>query len=251
MSRGIIAAGIHRPLNWRPSRPDHRDYKFRPTTAAIAASVDPLDIPLGIPIWDQGNLGSCTAHGTGFVWAHRMQTEGKGQIMPSRLFIYYCEREIEGTTGDDDGAVIRDGLTALANDGCPFESVWPYVISQFTVKPPDDVYKAALADVALEYSNVSLDKFSIQAALTAGNPITFGFTVFESFNNVGADGIMPLPGKNEDVMGGHCVAIVGYNADGLWCRNSWSASWGKDGRFLMPWANLDNCDDAWVLTKVQ
>ena len=41
-------------------------------------------------------------------------------FMPSRLFIYYNEREIEGTINEDSGAMIRDGIKSVNKQGvCP------------------------------------------------------------------------------------------------------------------------------------
>ena len=51
--------------------------------------------------------------------------------MPSRLFIYYNERVIEGTVGSDAGAQIRDGIKVVAKQGVPPETDWPYDIAKF------------------------------------------------------------------------------------------------------------------------
>ena len=65
-------------------------------------------------------------------------------FMPSRLFIYYNEREMEHTVYSDSGARIRDGIKSVNKQGvCP-ETVWPYDIEKFTDKPPQDCYKDAL-----------------------------------------------------------------------------------------------------------
>ena len=245
--------GQLRNLNWKPALKDFRDKRYtpKPKLAPLPDHVDPLDAE--IAIWDQGQLGSCTAHGTGSLWAHRMLKEGKGQVMPSRLFIYYCERVIEDTVSDDNGALVRDGLKALADSGVPPESYWPYDIARFDEKPPQEAYDAALNDVALEYNAVDMNLDAIKHCLADGNPITFGFTVFESINNTGPDGMMPMPSDDERILGGHCVAFVGYDdaKQCFICRNSWGVNSGFKGRFYMPYSNLPNCSDGWVLTSVK
>ena len=47
----------------------------------------------------------------------------------SRLFLYYNERSLEGTTKIDSGATIRDAVLALTNYGICQETSWPYDIS--------------------------------------------------------------------------------------------------------------------------
>ena len=92
--------------------------------------------PLQPPIFDQGPLGSCTGNGiAGELEAQALAQGLKLQTM-SRLFIYYNERDMEGTTDQDAGADIRDGIKSVNQTGACFESEWPYDISKFTQKPP-------------------------------------------------------------------------------------------------------------------
>ena len=52
-------------------------------------------------------------------------------FVPSRLFLYYNERALEGTVSTDSGAQIRDGIKSVASQGdCP-ESIWPYDVTKF------------------------------------------------------------------------------------------------------------------------
>jgi len=41
--------------------------------------------------------------------------ESKPVLVPSRLFIYYNERVIEGTVNSDSGAQIRDGIKTISH----------------------------------------------------------------------------------------------------------------------------------------
>jgi len=50
-------------------------------------------------------------------------------MTPSRLFIYYNEREMEGTVSTDAGANIRDGIKSLKTIGAAPERDWPLNIS--------------------------------------------------------------------------------------------------------------------------
>ena len=88
-----------------------------------------------------------------------------------------------------------------------------------------------------------------------------GAIVFEHACNLGLEGIVPkrevpMPGTDEQVLGGHCVMAVGYDdQEGKFiCRNSWGTSWGDEGYFYMPYAYLlDNnlSDDFWTIRLVE
>ena len=241
---------------WKPGLPDHRAKKFKLKTPIPVPPPSVDSLTAFIVAWDQGNLGSCTAHGTGRIWSHRYAVEKATQNppIPSRLFIYYNERALDGTIGQDAGAAVSDGLNVLANLGAPLESDWPYDVSQFAIKPPDQAYTDALQEIALQYEAVNVDLTSIKQALAAGNPITMGFTVFESFEESWAvPGMMPMPNPSEQVLGGHCVCMDGYDdsKNAFHCMNSWGTGWGLSGGFWMPYANLTNCDDFWVLTAIK
>ena len=53
----------------------------------------------------------------------------------ARCGCYYNERVLEGSTGSDSGAQIRDGIKTVVREGfCP-EAEWPYDTDAFATKP--------------------------------------------------------------------------------------------------------------------
>src|SRR6185312_1917646 len=151
---------------WRPSKPDHRDHIFQfdadapvPVKASVAQWAP--------PVLDQGQLGSCTAHGiTGALRLNKIK-QGAADVARARLQLYYDERALEGTTKSDAGAEIRDGIMTLAAKGVAEESLWPYDISKFKKKPPKNVYTDALKEKALTYQSVPVNVNAIKAAIAA------------------------------------------------------------------------------------
>lgn len=243
---------------WLPQYPDIRDLKFkrRLHDTALPPAVDLR--PQDIPIFDQGQLGSCTGNGIAGAVGFLRKKRGLPVDIVSRLFIYYNERMIEGTVDQDSGAMIRDGIKSVAQLGvCP-ETEWPYDISTFTVKPSDACYADALKDVAVKYTAIdNTDINQIKDALASGFPVVMGFTVYSSFESeeVAKTGVVPMPAPAESVLGGHCVEIIGYtDADQRFlCRNSWGADWGMMGYMTMPFAYLANADlasDFWCIELV-
>lgn len=238
---------------WKPSPPDRRDYQLR---------IHEVDLPGGTDlrandpsIWDQSQLGSCVAHGSPAGAIHAFVAAGMmkpNDFMPSRLFHYYEGRVLEGTTSYDSGLTIRDGVKAINKYGLPPESDWEYDISKFTEKPPQQAYTDAVTREATVYAAVDQDLTSMKTVLASGLPIIIGFTVYESFESDAANstGQIPMPGDNEQVLGGHCMLVVGYGSDKFICRNSWGTGWGDNGYCYMPFEYLTDsnlADDFWVI----
>ena len=94
-------------------------------------------------VYDQGHLGSCTANAIGAAFEFDLMKQRQKDFMPSRLFIYYNERAIEGTVDSDSGAMIRDGIKSTAKLGVCTEDTWPYDLARFTEKPPAKAYTEA------------------------------------------------------------------------------------------------------------
>ena len=246
-----------RRYGWKRDLPDRRDYYHSFTrTSAPPAEVDLRDqCP---PIVDQGKLGSCTANAIGgaFHFDELKQCEPDA-FAPSRLFIYWNERDAEGTVDADSGAEIRDGIKSIARQGvCP-ETAWPYDITQFKVKPSEKCYADAVKHKAVLYKRVQQEEEQLKACLDAGLPFVFGFTVYESLETeeVAKSGVVPMPAEGEKVLGGHAVMCVGYRDSSrqFIVRNSWGPEWGMDGYCLFPYDYLLDpqlSSDFWTVQRV-
>jgi C1A family cysteine protease len=210
------------------------------------------------PVYDQGQLGSCTANAIGAAFEYEQLKQKQKDFMPSRLFIYYNERAIEGTVDSDSGAMIRDGIKSVAKLGvCP-EDTWPYDIAHFTEKPPKKAYTEATKHQVLVYRRVIANLHQMQGCLASGYPFVFGFTVYESFMTpeVAATGEVPLPPRSEQVLGGHAVLAVGYDdaTQRFIVRNSWGKGWGNKGYCTMPYGYLTDpslARDFWAVYTVE
>lgn len=250
----------NRKYGWTPDLPDHRDLLRREITRAKINNLPPsFDLtPKMPPVYDQGDLGSCTANAIAGACEFMRLLDGLPDWTPSRLFIYYQERLKEGTVKSDAGAAIRDGIKAVSSIGAPPESAWPYDISKFTVKPSAAAYKLASTHLAIKYLAVAQDISQIKATIAAGFPVVFGFSVYESFESasVAKSGVVYLPIGNERLLGGHAVVAVGYDdvKQRITVRNSWGASWGLRGYFTIPYAYLTNPDlasDFWTIQSAE
>jgi C1A family cysteine protease len=204
-------------------------------------------------VFDQGSLGSCTANGLCALISYLQPG-----FMGSRLFLYYNERSLEGTVEEDSGAYVIDGINSLVKNGICKESMWPYDISKYKVKPSDSCYQNALDHQALKVKNLQQDREIMKKSLANGIPFVVGIAVYESFMSasVAKTGIVPMPKYREQLLGGHLVTCVGYDdKKGLWIlRNSWGVEWGDKGYFYLPYQYLlksQLTSDLWCILKME
>ncbi len=251
-------------LGWLPDLPDQRDHIFEPEKLfGVVAPQAKVDLRAECPvIYNQGQLGSCTANALAAAFDFDRKKEGHSFMTPSRLFIYWNERDMEGTVNSDAGARIRDGVKSLKKIGVAPESEWPYVIDQYTVKPAAKCYTDAKKNEALAYQRIVTPHTDptrdMLACLAAGYPFVAGISVYESFesDNVRKTGIVPMPGADERLLGGHAVLVIGYDTakSEFICRNSWGTSWGDAGHFYLPFAYLTTrglASDMWLVKTVE
>ncbi len=245
-------------FGWVPDLPDQRDHLYAAPVETLAALPPRIDLrPQCPPVYDQGQLGSCTANAIAAAIEFDLMKQKMSDFVPSRLFIYYNERVMEHTVDSDSGAQIRDGIKSVGKQGdCP-EPEWPYVIAKFRKEPPARCYRDAVKHTAVLYQRLTPIANQLKGCLASGYPFVFGFTVYESFETaqVARTGHAPMPQPGEQVLGGHAVMAVGYDDAKQWfiIRNSWGARWGLRGYFTMPCAYLTDpnlADDFWTIRVV-
>lgn len=247
-----------RKYGWRRGLPDRRDHKYM-APQGMAPLPSKVDLRPTCPeVYDQLSLGSCTGQAIGGCLHFNQLRNGVAKPWtPSRLFIYYNERLIEGTVREDAGAEIRNGIKSLVKWGvCP-EAMWPYDIRRFRQKPGVRCYKKALDNRITSYQRLdNRNLHQLQSCLAEGHPFVFGFAVFESFegDEIARTGKFQMPGENEKLLGGHAVMGVGYDDEKqeLIVRNSWGEKWGDGGYYYMPFSFVTDpnfCDDFWMIRQ--
>lgn len=240
---------------------DRRDFLAQPTVPYTGQFVD-VSSGFGWDPWDQGQLGSCVSHGSSAALTFAQLKAGLPVEDPSRLFHYFAARLRAGyDTSQDTGLEIRDGIDSLAKDGVPPTPDWPYDTSKFTQRPPMTAWTDATSYEAVKYGAVA--PTAVDAMVASGFPVVIGFDVYESFegDQNASSGIMPIPGKGEQLIGGHCVVICSTVKDGAdlgggavagqlyrKCRNSWGTGWGQGGYFWYPDAAMKYASDFWQVT---
>lgn len=252
-----VNADTKQKYGWVRDIPDHRD-KYHQFMEKELPSLYTLDISK-VPVYNQGHLGSCTANAIACAYQYdEIKQKEKDENTPSRLFIYYNERAMEGTVNSDSGAQIRDGIKTINQTGVCDESLWPYDITKFAEKPSENCYQAAENNKAVTYTRVLQTLSQLKLALDAGFPVVFGVSVYSSFESEKAaeTGVIPLPQPDEKLLGGHAITMYGYDEENkqFLFRNSWGNEWGQNGDGRIPYdyvLNPDLAADFWTVTKIK
>jgi C1A family cysteine protease len=257
---------------WTPDLPDHRDLLFAAPPAKLAALPAKVDLRRQCPkVYDQGQIGSCTANAIAAAIEFDLFKQKLSDFVPSRLFIYFNERDMEHSVPLDNGAQIRDGVKSVNKLGvCP-EAEWTYDATPAdpntnlwppsakpAQRPTKQCYTDALHHQALSYQRVNRDLAQFKGCLAAGYPFIFGFTVYSAFESaaVAKTGVLNLPAAAEKVEGGHAVLAVGYDdaSQRFTVRNSWGPKWGQKGYFTMPFTYLLSsqlASDFWTIRVME
>lgn len=209
--------------------------------ALSAANLDGLpaavDLREAMPrVYDQGPLGSCTGQSVGAGLEYLARRVDLHDGTPSRLALYFDGRAARGHVGEDDGAALADVVAAAAVRGFASEDLWPYEVDRFARAPSMAYRERAQHTRLVNAEPLAHDLGTLLSTLAAGHPIAFGVEVFESFEHIGADGLVPLPESGELALGGHAMLAVGYDREAGYflVRNSWGEGWGDEGYCWMP-----------------
>jgi hypothetical protein len=231
-----------RPLGWRKDKYDGRDfihYRLIPITLP-----DSVDLSANLPeVRDQGNIGSCVGFGVGA----NITATAKQQDVFSEWFspnwIYNGARFIEGTLNEDAGAYPRDGFQWLVDKGGLLEHFWPYDGTQLDKTPPPAKFDTEADKYpVLAYYRVTGGADGICTALAAGHFVSIGTPWFDTWFDVGADGVLPAVNSFSDCVGGHETCLYGYDMTKgvFYGMNSWGPDWGRGGHYTMPMSAFSN-----------
>lgn len=190
-------------------------------------------------IYDQGQLGSCTANAAATMITYIYRTTQNKIMWPSRLFLYYNTRLLENTVSFDAGATLRSTMKSLSKYGVCRETVWPYQLNRFALQPSQPSYKEASLYCGLAYASLLIDVDQIKQALRNQFVVIVGMYVYADIYSVTAKTpTLRLPNtKTQRPVGGHALCIIGYDdtQQAFLVRNSWGRRWGSNGNLWIPY----------------
>jgi len=237
-------------------RKDPKDLRDIP----MALVLPPITLPKSFdytgrmtPVRDQKSEGTCVAFASVVgVKEYEDSQEYRKLIALSPRYVYSLCKKFDGSP-DEEGTYPRIAMKVLLNYGvCP-EDYWPYRPHQ------KDLPKKNAKECAKRYRIKAYARLKgileMKRNLLINGPFLAGVKVFTSWldKKTQKTGLIPLPKRNEEIIGGHAVCIVGFdNAGQLFkFKNSWSVKWADKGYGYLPYEYIKRyCSDAWSATDL-
>jgi len=203
-----------------------------------------------IPISDQWTTQSCVGHAMAIAIALRIRASGAWAPLPSALDIYDMAL---GDVRVDAGTTLFAAADAVSRLGWLTEVERPWDASKVATQKDRATWRLAhkaWLRRGMKHRRVVIDvRRAIENALNAGFGVVIGSDVGPEFEDL-------RPGEvyaGEPIRkGGHALAVVGYNANGVIIRNSWGSSWCDGGYGMLTWDFIESAKtrSIWVIDSM-
>jgi len=223
--------------------PDSRDFVFEPSLNQVANDQFPSE---KLHILNQGREGSCVGHALAAAINYLNQKRDT-QFTASRRMLYEMARKNDQWPGEDyEGSSIRGAIKGWRNMGVCSEELYPYIAGSPGMLKIEAAKEARSNGVGAYY-RLAPNLSHFHAALNESGVIIVSAKVHSGWNKL-KDEKIPY-NEDQEVLGGHAFAIVGYNNEGFWVQNSWGKSWASSGLALWRYEDwVENIMDAWIVT---
>lgn len=216
-----------------------------------SASIDTA----GWRVHDQEQEQSCVGYATSTVREHYANLGVNPAADLSPLFIYWWARKLDNVTYQDGGSRIINAMTCLKDYGVCEEQYHKSIAgtNRDVFLCPDTVAMVSAKKYSVTGFSGLTTLDELKVALAAGNPIVAGIPVYESMETsaVSKTGTIPIPSAKEKLLGGHAIALIGYDdaTQLVKFHNSWGIGWGDKGCGYIPYGFLlTNYFDAWEMS---
>jgi hypothetical protein len=194
-----------------------------------------IDLSQYVTIRDSGPEGAVVRLALAVAMEASLHYQGRQERLSARYgyskakVLDFGEKDWQAATG----AFIATGCKVAEKFGIPRESAWPYKATEGAL-PEGETWKSM--DAVKPRFKARCHPISayegIPYHLLHGRPVLTGLTVFRGWfsDEASKTGWIKLS-RNQTILGGHAVVIVGYDSakDALKFANSWGEGWGDSG----------------------
>ena len=223
-----------------PSPKDIRNYKISKTKKEI-------DLPDSFQvehshIKDQGEVGSCVAHGISEV----LETNDGINYSTGWIYGYRPDNYYQG-----EGMIPSEALKTITKVGYlenkDLDVNIEMMAAKHIVEGRFEYYiEKASEKKALSYAALNNVREIKEAIYKGKKPIVLCIQVGIYGLQLDGNYIANIP---TEFAGGHLVVCYGWNETGLLIQNSWGEKWGKKGTFILPYEYP--IEEAWVIKMAE
>jgi C1A family cysteine protease len=201
------------------------------------------------PIEDQGGCGSCVAFGAVAAMESLVRiTRGAptATVDLSEAHLWFCWGPSHGAGACPEGGWWPDAAYDGMVQGVVDSACYPYTpVNQACNLCAD--WQNRLTKITGWHKLTSLA--DMKAFISSVGPVSACFTVYEDFYYHYTGGVYTYnPATAGNVVGGHCICIVGYDdSQGCWiAKNQWGSGWGESGYFRMAYGSCGLDAQMWA-----
>ncbi len=220
-----------------------------PGRGALPTLVNLID--LMPPVRDQKSRGTCVAHACAAVREFLLGPDASTVANLSEQFLYWACKERDNWPGE--GTWIKVGMEVLQAQGVCAEEVWPYNPDKVDGNEGQGPAPQGAVDAAAAHKITQGELLqarwvsSMKETLADGRPVAFAVPVYRYWltEPVKSTGDLRMPLTNEASIGGHAMAIVGYQDDAtvpgggyFLIRNSWGETWAGKSQLAAGYGRL-------------
>lgn len=258
-------------LDARPDRLDLRDREYRPPLRSLPPQWPSEELINHLlqcytddgMILNQLGEGACTGFGLAAVinhlnWQQSISIENDQITCPSDIedqkvstrMLYNMARIYDEWDGEDyEGSSCRGAMKGWHRHGVCKENKWPYSVKNNN-GPNDGWSEEATLNPLGAYYRINKDSVvDMQSAIHEVGAIYCCASVHKGWW-LNKNKSLSIIKQNNQMIGGHAFAIVGYNAEGFIVQNSWGEDWGYKGFAVLTYADwVENGSDSWVAVR--
>lgn len=203
-------------LGCTPSVIDGTEQKFEPAKTLKLPEEYSFQSQMP-PVLNQGSTNMCVTYALGshIDWNIDMDMKTKCKDNHVDRKAIYSARSVKG----DNGMTFKEALGYVKHKGV----------------------KTDIGLVKIDHYAFVGSELALKQALIANGPCIGGLMCYNSGKEFWNK--QPV----DELLGGHAIAIVGYNKDGFILRNSWGSYWGQGGYTLMRYEDFLKFFEIWTI----